>query len=114
MTYWGAAMEAFKKNEPLPNAVQYCLNLQERSIACSLSPNPDRKTLFAGLTFVHYSTNPHHKYSAMIRSAGNDFTLIIGVAFHTTFYSCRIVLFQVENVSNTPKSIFLIIQKTMS
>lgn len=73
VNYWAACLRAIQRDGKLPDANGYVLTLEERGLntqKVSLKPNPARKTLFQGKTFVFFSEKGYKEYKRMIKEAG--------------------------------------------
>ncbi|OXU30807.1 hypothetical protein TSAR_010503 [Trichomalopsis sarcophagae] len=78
INYWTSVLNAINADENLPNPDSFTLPLQDKGIntqRVSLKPNPMRKTLFQGKTFVFFSEKTYKEYKKMIKDAGGKIEL---------------------------------------
>jgi len=74
ITYWEAVNIAIKDFKELPKIEDFLPQVKEEWLkVCSklFLPNEKRKTLFKGLSFVHFCPKQYFAYVLLINAAGN-------------------------------------------
>lgn len=75
--YWEAVSLAVEQSRALPDIESFLPTLKEEFLKASsrlFLPNEQRRTLFKGLSFVHFCGKQYFTYSSLITAAGNQFT----------------------------------------
>ena len=84
ISYWISVLNAIETNSVLPDPNLFILPLQDKGVntqRVSLKPNPIRKTLFQGKTFVFFSETMCREYKKMIKDAGMYYSFIVNLYF---------------------------------
>lgn len=74
ITYWEAVNIAIKESKELPKIEDFLPRVKEEWLKVSSKlflPNEKRKTLFKGLSFVHFCPKQYFTYVLLITAAGN-------------------------------------------
>lgn len=74
IAYWEAVNVAIEESKELPENEAFLPTVKEDWLKVSprlFLPNEKRRTLFKGLSFVHFCIKQYHAYVPLITAAGN-------------------------------------------
>lgn len=72
--YWEAVNAAVKESKGLPKIKHFLPKVKEEWLTVSsrmFLPNENRKTLFKGLSFVHFCAKQYFAFASLIIAAGD-------------------------------------------